>query len=480
MENNNWIEINCLEIEQPIGTFYVGKIRWQDLLEISYSEKRRILEETNDETASYFGIQRELSDKRLKEISEYVAYQDATFPSSVVLAIPSITRVDEDNEIVNVTFDPVKKFLQIRRDSKIAHIIDGQHRIFGLEKYKIDFPEAASTLNFELLVSIFIDIDDDNQSMIFATINKAQTKVNKSLVYDLYELAKTKSPQRTAHNIAKLLDEESKSPLKGMVNRLGKANDPLRETITQATLVESFIKYISSNPMKDRDLLKKGKKIPLADEKEIKVRFFRNWFINNEDEKIAEIIWNYFSAIKKHWPLAWGTSILSKSTGVIAFMKFLSPLINHIGTNKKISESEFFDIISKINIKDGIGNDGDFNTDKYVPGAKGQTVLYKDLLTKSGLYAATLKITTCKKEHRYDSIFDNLPESQQFYSKDERHKCAGCAYEQGYQDGLSGIEEGIRLDELNKSQAGTVRHKDPLTAYKMGYDEGIKDRNKKK
>jgi DGQHR domain-containing protein len=385
MRDNNWIEINCLEIEQPIGVFYVGKISWQDLLEISYSEKRRIIDEGKNSETSYFGIQRELSDRRLKEISHYVTYKDATFPSSVVLAIPSVTKIDEENDIVNVDFDKNNNKLKIRKDNKIAHIIDGQHRIFGLEKYKDDNPLLASSLNFELLVSIFVDIDDDNQSMIFATINKAQTKVNKSLVYDLFELAKTKSPQRTAHNVVKLLDERIDSPLSGMINRLGKANDPLRETITQATLAENFMKYISQDPMKDRDILKRGKKLNRIDDRELKIRFFRNWFIDNEDEKIAEVIWNYFSAIKKHWPLSWGTSILTKSTGIIAFLKFLSPVINKIGINKVVSEDEFYDIISKIEIKDGLGIESNFNTQKYIPGAKGQSDLYKELMIKSGL-----------------------------------------------------------------------------------------------
>jgi DGQHR domain-containing protein len=385
MKNNNWIEINCIEIEQPIGIFYVGKISWQDLLEISYSEKRRIIDEENKKEPSYFGIQRELSDKRLKEISHYVSYKDATFPSSIVLAIPSITKIDEENDIVNIEFDKSTNKLKIRKDNKIAHIIDGQHRIFGLERYKIDNPLLASVLNFELLVSIFVDIDDDNQSMIFATINKAQTKVNKSLVYDLFELAKTKSPQRTAHNIVKLLNEENGSPLKGMINRLGKANDPLRETITQSTLVESFLKYISQYPMKDRDILKRGKKLEKINENELKIRFFRNWFIDNEDNKIAELLWNYFLAIKRHWPLSWGTTILTKSTGIIAFLKFLSPLVNKIGINKVITVDEFYTIISKIDIKDGSGSESDFNTQKYIPGAKGQSDLYKDLINKSGL-----------------------------------------------------------------------------------------------
>lgn len=385
MENNNYIEISCLEIEQPIGVFYVGKIKWQELLDISYSEKRRIVDEENQIKPSYFGIQRELSEKRLKEISNYVSFQDATFPSSIVLAIPSVTKINEETDIANVEYDKINKKLRIRRDKKIAHIIDGQHRIFGLEKYKEDNPLFADSLNFELLVSIFIDIDDDNQSMIFATINKAQTKVNKSLVYDLFELAKTRSPQRTAHNIVKLLNEEIDSPLEGMINRLGKANDPLRETITQSTLVESILKYISQDPMKDRDIMKRGKKLDKINDNELKIRFFRNWFIENEDNKIAETLWNYFSAIKKHWPLAWGSTILTKSTGIIAFLRFLSPIVNKIGVGKVIKEDDFFEIISKIDIKDGVGSQSNFNTTVYIPGAKGQSDLYKDLLNKSGI-----------------------------------------------------------------------------------------------
>jgi hypothetical protein len=40
----------------------------------------------------------------------------------------------------------------------------------------------------------------------------------------------------------------------------------------------------------------------------------------------------------------------------------------------------------------------------------------------------------CNKDHRYDSKFQNLSESQEYFDEPERHKCAGCSYEQGLSD----------------------------------------------
>ncbi len=59
-----------------------------------------------------------------------------------------------------------------------------------------------------------------------------------------------------------------------------------------------------------------------------------------------------------------------------------------------------------------------------------------------------------------------------------RHKCAACAYEKGYQDGLNHVEH-INLEkimkDLDESQAGAQRHKSPQAAYAKGYYDGITD-----
>lgn len=57
-----------------------------------------------------------------------------------------------------------------------------------------------------------------------------------------------------------------------------------------------------------------------------------------------------------------------------------------------------------------------------------------------------------------------------------RHRCAGCAYEKGYDDGLNRREQiDLDLDSLPESQAGTVRHKSPHAAYAAGYLAGVEN-----
>lgn len=77
----------------------------------------------------------------------------------------------------------------------------------------------------------------------------------------------------------------------------------------------------------------------------------------------------------------------------------------------------------------------------------------------------------CDKDHRHNSKFNSLPFDQ---GGAGRHRCAGCAYEAGYQAGLQRQENLVLdLDELPESQAGTVRHKSPHAAYAQGYYDGV-------
>lgn len=78
---------------------------------------------------------------------------------------------------------------------------------------------------------------------------------------------------------------------------------------------------------------------------------------------------------------------------------------------------------------------------------------------------------TCKKQHRKAEILASLPESQ---AGEGRHKCAGCAYEQGHEDGFNQSPEPPKLSELPYSQAKAGRHKDARAAYHLGYADGLK------
>lgn len=82
----------------------------------------------------------------------------------------------------------------------------------------------------------------------------------------------------------------------------------------------------------------------------------------------------------------------------------------------------------------------------------------------------------CSKDHSaVQSIMSTLPVDQGGVG---RHKCAACAYEQGYRDGLvhkESIDLASILEHLEDSQAMAQRHKSPHAAYALGYYNGIQD-----
>jgi DGQHR domain-containing protein len=390
MDKNNYIESIFIKISQPLGDFYIGKLKYKDLISIAYSDVRRIERDEQTGYETTFGIQRKLSEKRIKEIADYVTSMDATFPSSILLAIDEFTLDDSEEENFtmdkepNISFNDETSILKIKRDEKLAHIIDGQHRVFGLKRAEEKGGLFSKEIDdFELVITIFVNMDDEHQALVFSTINKAHTKVNKSLVYDLYDLAKTRSPQRAVHNIVKLLNEKDNSPFKDKVKMLGFSEDASIETITQATLAELMLNYISKNPLKDRDYLKRGKKLQEIEGRGSEKYFFRNWFINQEDAKIAKVVWNYFKAIENKWAKAWWDTslILSKSTGVIALMRFLKDIIlKKSRTDTIVTVQEFSEIFEKINLQDA-----DFTKETFESGGVGQSKLYNRLKSDSNL-----------------------------------------------------------------------------------------------
>lgn len=71
------------------------------------------------------------------------------------------------------------------------------------------------------------------------------------------------------------------------------------------------------------------------------------------------------------------------------------------------------------------------------------------------------------------SILEALPICQ---GGPGRHKCAGCAYEKGLEDGRNRkmiLNINVILNNLPISQALPQRHKDPHVAYIQGYFDGL-------
>lgn len=396
---DNYIGLQYIEVSQPIGSFYITSFNYQDLLSISYADIRRIDDEARDEDNfdTYLGIQRQVSNSRIKEIKEYIQTIDATFPTSIILHIKSAEEmldgkplrsfdedyIDENRDrvvtIKNIFINQEERKLYVRRDENVAQIIDGQHRLEGFRAYE---ENGLAPIPFELNVTIFVDLDLDDQAQIFSVINKAQTKVNKSLVYDLYEYARFRSPQKTAHDVVRLLNRREDSPFYRKIKILGSAKDVEKETIAQATFAEAIIHLISKDPMKDRDDLRRETLFRKAklDVLPIQTYVFRHLFEEEKDEYIAKNLLNYFSAVLKRWPISWGEkaegNILNKSTGLLALMRLFKDIVNMIGVyDNEIEESSFASYLNRIEIADG-----GFNRIEFVPGTSGQSKLYHVML----------------------------------------------------------------------------------------------------
>ena len=108
--------LDFIEIKQPIGKFYIARIKCIDFLAIALFDIRTIERDETSNIDTYFGIQRKPSPNRLKEISEYVKFMDATFPNSIVVSIDSLDSEESDEPLKNIFIENGK--LSIRRNEK--------------------------------------------------------------------------------------------------------------------------------------------------------------------------------------------------------------------------------------------------------------------------------------------------------------------------------------------------------------------------
>lgn len=368
------IVVAALKVRQPIGDIYLCSIDSKTLQKITFFDVRRVLEEDRDVEA-YLGIQRPLNSFRVDELKKYVNFGDATFPTSIILAIDDsdFVEFDEENKELKLSNTKIGEDEPKIAIANLCRVIDGQHRIAGLEAFK-----GAS---FDVMVALFVGIDISDQGYIFATVNLEQTKVRKSLAFDLFELAQSRSPYKTCHNVAVALDSVVESPFYRRIKRLGTGRDGNKnETITQSTFVDALCRYISGDPKVDRDIILRGQKLPLVGGDTLQKLCLRNLFIEEQDLLIASLVQNYFEAVKKRWPQAWDSfevgNMLNKTNGFRALMSIFGKVYTSIAKPSNVVEvKQFLDVFKLSSLQDK-----DFTVAEFPPGGAGEGKLRKKLL----------------------------------------------------------------------------------------------------
>jgi len=277
-------------------------------------------------------IQREIENSRANKIADFLIEDpEATFPTNIVLHIP-IEAIEEQKEHQRFVEIKIKQqvFDELKKDKGDVYItvIDGQHRVRGIEialqriKDEIEFllsniksypnksdlqeklafkKERLNDLeNIELVVSFFIDKTIEYQAMIFSTINRTQKRVSQSLVYDLFGLDLDDTPQKTAIQIIIALNGHEASPFYKRIKFYGgdystEASPPL----TQATMAKSIVSLISENLREsERDRNRKRSELKSRTPGSEKFLPFRNYYANNQDNVISDIMFYYFNTIK--------------------------------------------------------------------------------------------------------------------------------------------------------------------------------------
>ena len=184
------MEVKAIKVVQPLGEFYISKIKAGDLLRVSTSSVARY-----DRDGVLRGNQRPLNEKRLKAIADFIMSDEMSFPTSLLIA----ANIDENGEIIKDTDNRwnVKQigssdiYNLIIPDKVSSLVIDGQHRLNAFNF------AADSCKDIELVCSIFIDLPNPYQAYLFATINGNQKRVDKSLALELFGFDVENEPQNT-------------------------------------------------------------------------------------------------------------------------------------------------------------------------------------------------------------------------------------------------------------------------------------------
>lgn len=271
------LELQALELSQDKSTnVYLTKLSVKQIRELI--ESKQVVPDTyNPDIKAHEGYQRDLNPTRMKKIHNFLEGHYKTvlpvLPTSVVLSVRKSNSEPlkyKDNKL-------------IIGDDAVIHLVDGQHRIYGIKEHK--------DMGYEIPVTIIYGMNSHQEAAQFLVINSTQKKVDPSLqlrvlfnakeelLSKFIEEVKNVIPWQAwkieALRIGMELEKNSESP---WYNNVEIPNDSSEEwkPIKEGSFIDS-LRYLASeeNPIASLD----------------------------PDTKIRYLI-NYWKTIKKLWPRA--------------------------------------------------------------------------------------------------------------------------------------------------------------------------------
>jgi len=267
----DFIRIPATVLKQKDKELYLFKMSSALLREITFVTPRS--EENPDE------LQRVYSESRAKEIGAWIKEENSLLPNAIVVDFKDDVKIEPtaNPDIVTITIpDPADV-----ENSKIAYILDGQHRVKGFE--------FSDGVEFDLAVIAVHNVSDSVRGKIFIDINSKQVKVDERLLLDL--MAGTRSLAQDddrVYQVIKGLDSNTDSPLHGKIQFLPEQKS---KWVKNTNLFKNLKPHISNGGV----------------------------LYNKTTAQQTEILSSYFGAFKSVFPDQWDDSksyVLTRNQGI--------------------------------------------------------------------------------------------------------------------------------------------------------------------
>lgn len=409
--------ITASKVKQNNQEFLVGIFSIKQILSFTkYTE--RLIDHFDENNFPVYNprIQRKLESGRVEKIADFLTEDpDAIFPTNIVLSIPNaaIEYIEDINASQVQILVNEKVFNEITKVDGDVYltIIDGQHRIKGIEK-AIDrlrgeiaslqkvllnsqnveleariqrkAKQLASLLNINLLVSFFIDPSLEFQATIFSTINRTQKSVPQSLVSSLFGLTEKDTPQKSALEIVLALNAYELSPFYNRVKLHGGRYERNQSPpLTQAAMVKSIVELISTNQRElERDRYRERKELLVNCGPDFP---FRIYYANNNDKFITDILFSFFSAVRNcfvkenlvYWNFEENTKPQNVLHTTVGYQALLNLLVDILAVEKLDESRDKIDTYERYLIKcNGLPFD---NQQRYPFTSISKTIFYLDM-----------------------------------------------------------------------------------------------------
>ncbi|MGR5262923.1 DGQHR domain-containing protein [Photobacterium damselae] len=213
------------KVEQTHHDFLLSTMTAGILSEITYTAVRGI----DDEVGS---VQRILVERRIKSLKDFVLSGGA-LPGCIILNWVGEPLIINDTKY---SFHPT---------SKLAQIIDGQHRVAAI---KAAIKENKNVADMRIPVVIYQNLTTQECADIFIAINTEQKPAPKSLVYDLYGVGSDVSIDHAAaraRDIAEVINKDITSPYYGKIKFPGEKRR--KGGIALSTAVSAIKELVDTN-----------------------------------------------------------------------------------------------------------------------------------------------------------------------------------------------------------------------------------------